>query len=99
MIIYNETIILEESIQDEWLKWMKEIHIPAILSTGFFSACQMLQVIDSPNEGVTYCIQYQIDNLEDFQTYSQSHLPDFQTTHHQRFENKFVLFGSLMQTV
>ncbi len=36
MYIYNVTVTLEKEIQSEWLRWMKEIHIPDVMRTGFF---------------------------------------------------------------
>lgn len=41
MYIYNVTINIDESVHDEWFKWMKEKHIPDMLSTGKFSKAQM----------------------------------------------------------
>ena len=34
MYIYNVTTNIDESVHDEWLHWMKEIHIPDVLATG-----------------------------------------------------------------
>ena len=36
MYIYNVTTNIEEASHDSWVKWMKEIHIPEVLSTGKF---------------------------------------------------------------
>jgi len=36
MFVYNITIKVDNNIEEEWLRWQKEIHIPEILSTGFF---------------------------------------------------------------
>jgi hypothetical protein len=58
MLLYNVTLIIEEDIAAEWLKWMKEIHIPEVMETGKFVSNRLLKVLDSPNEGVTYCAQY-----------------------------------------
>ena len=38
MIVYNETLIVEEAIYDEWLNYMKETHIPGIMATGYFNS-------------------------------------------------------------
>ena len=36
MMLYNVTVGIDQSIEAEWLPWMKEIHIPAVLETGMF---------------------------------------------------------------
>lgn len=99
MIIFNDTVIVDEGIHESWLKWMREIHIPAVMATGYFNSCQVLTVIDSPNEGVTYCIQYQTDTLENFNQFYTKHLHRLQAIHNQQFENQFVVFNTLMKTV
>ena len=46
MIIYNVTVsLVDQSIHQDWLKWMKEIHIPEVMDTGFFldnKICRLL---------------------------------------------------------
>ncbi|WP_295717473.1 DUF4286 family protein [Mucilaginibacter sp.] len=99
MIVYNDTIILDEAIQEEWLHYMKTIHIPAVMATGLFSSHRILTVIDSPNEGVTYCIQYHADSIEQFQQYYMNHLHKIQAAHQQKFDEKFVIFNTVMEEV
>ena len=99
MIIFNDTVIVEEAIHLKWLKWIQEVHIPAVMATGCFNSYQILNVIDSPNEGVTYCIQYHTDSLESFNQFYTKHLHRLQAIHNGQFENQFVLFNTLMKTV
>jgi hypothetical protein len=99
MIVYNDTYIIEDSTAPAWLKYMKETHIPAVMETGCFSSFQILNVIDSPNEGVTYCVQYNADSLEQFNNFYNDHLYTFQEMHQERFAERFVMFNTLMKTV
>ena len=99
MIVYNETVIVDEAVHLEWLKWMQQVHIPNIMATGHFTLYQVLNVLDSPNEGVTYCIQYMADNKPAVDAFFTEHLQGFHQALHQQFENKFVLFNTVMKTV
>jgi hypothetical protein len=99
MIIYNETVIIDESVHREWLSWMQQVHIPKVLATGHFTSHQILTVLDSPNEGVTYCIQYMAANKALVDEFFVEHLPQLHQAIHQRYENKFVLFNTVMETV
>jgi hypothetical protein len=99
MIIYNETFVVETSAEAEWLQWMQEEHIPAALATGYFESHNILQVLDSPNEGVTYCIQYLTNDIQKYQLFKDRYLHHLHTRHHQQFENRYVLFNSLMKTL
>ncbi len=99
MIIYNETIIVDESIYNEWLNWMETTHIPAVMATGLFNSYRILKVIDSPNEGVTHCIQYNAPTLENYTQFKNTHQLSLQAIHQQKFENKFVMFNTIMQSL
>jgi hypothetical protein len=99
MLIFNETIIIEEAHYIEWLNWMKNVHIPAIMATGYFDSYRVLNVVDSPNEGVTSCVQYHSANAENFNKFYEEHFNKFQTIHQQRYENKFVLYNTLMEVI
>ncbi len=99
MIVYNETIIVDEGIYKEWLHWMQTVHIPAVMATGYFDSYRVLNVLDSPNEGVTYCIQYHANSREDYDEFNAAHQQQLQAAHQQRFEKMFVMFNTLMQTV
>lgn len=99
MIIFNDTVIVEESVHQQWLKWMQEVYIPKVMETGHFKSYQILSVIDSPNEGVTYCIQYNAENLGDFNQFYTKHLHQLQALHNNEFKDRFVIFNTLMRTV
>ena len=54
MFIYNVTINIEESAHDEWLDWMKNEHIPDMLSTGKFIKALMTKVmVEEEMGGIT----------------------------------------------
>ena len=99
MIIFNDTVIIDEAIHENWLAWMKQVYIPAVMETGHFKSYQILNVVDSPNEGVTYCIQYTAENIEEFDLFYKGHFHSLQMLHNQQFENQFVIFNTLMRTV
>ena len=88
MILYNITIIIEESIQDRWLEWMNTEYIPGINATNLFASNRMLKVLDSPNEGVTYCLQFIADDFGKYKDYQENFAPQFENKQHQKFENK-----------
>jgi hypothetical protein len=99
MIIFNDTVIVEEAVHQKWLKWMNKVYIPEVMATGYFKSYEILNVIDSPNEGVTYCVQYRADNIADFNQFYTKHLHQLQEKHNREFENQFIIFNTLMQTV
>ena len=99
MLLYNVTVIIEDAAAAEWLQWMQEIHIPEVMATGKFVSHRLLKVLDSPNEGVTYCTQYIAENLADYNDYQDNHAPALQADLQSKFENKLVAFRTLMEFV
>lgn len=99
MFLYNVTIILEDAAAEEWLQWMQEIHIPEVMATGMFVSNRLLKVVDSPNEGVTYCTQYVADSLENYNQYQEVFAPALQADLNEKFKNRFVAYRSLMEFV
>lgn len=99
MLLYNVTIIIEDSAAEEWLQYMNEIHIPEVMATGKFVSNRLLKILDSPNEGVSFCSQYVLENLTDYEDYQQNYAPKLQADLQQKFENKFVAFRTLMEFI
>lgn len=99
MLLYNVTLIIEESAEAAWLQWMQETHIPEVMATGKFVSNRLLKVLDSPNEGATYCAQYVAETMDDYTEYQEKFAPALQQKVHDKFENQFVAFRSLMKYV
>lgn len=99
MILYNLTIILDEEIQEDYLSWMKQQHIPEVMDTSCFISYRILKVLDSPNEGVTYCIQYITETMEDYDRYVLNFAPALRASFPERFTDKFVIYRTVMEYI
>jgi len=100
MIIYNVTVNIEHAVHDEWLLWMKNVHIPDVMRTGRFTESRMLRLLgDEDSGGVTYAIQYTCNSLDDFKKYEQTEAPALRAQHSEKFNNRFVAFRTLMEIV
>lgn len=99
MIVYNVTVKVENEIHDEWLKWMKDVHIPDVLNTGLFADNKLMKVLVDEEDGVTYSIQYRTTSWENLKEYQDNHAPELQKKHTQRYEGKFVAFRTLLEEV
>jgi len=99
MLLYNVTLILDDAAAEEWLQWMQEIHIPEVMATGMFVSNRLLKVVDSPNEGVTYCAQYVAENMANYDQYQSAFAPALQEKLNEKFKNRFVAYRTLMEFV
>jgi hypothetical protein len=99
MYIYNVTINVDDATHDEWLKWMKEFHIPEVMKTGCFIDNRMLKVLNVDDEGVTYSVQYTFLNMSDMEEYKHKHAQALQKQTMDKFKDKFVAFRTLLQII
>ena len=99
MLLYNITIILDEEIQQSYLKWLKFDYSNLIMSSGFFVSNRILKVLDSPNEGVTYCMQLIAESAEKYNEYLQKQSIHLQNNVPSEYLDKFVLFNTLMEFI
>ena len=100
MIIYNVTVNIEESVEQEWLQWMKDTHIPDVLKTGMFLSSKMTHVlVEEQMGGKTYSIQYTCENKETLDEYEQKYAPALQKDHNDKYQGKFVAFRTLLEVI
>ena len=93
MYIYNVTINIDESVHHQWLKWMKEKHIPDVLATGKFSNAKMCKVlVEEEMGGITYSIQYTTDTKETLNRYYKEDANRLRQDAIDLFKDKFVAF-------
>ena len=99
MILYNVTISVEGQIEKEWLKWMREIHIPDVMATKLFVDHKIFKLMNEVDGGTTYAIQYFALDEHDMNTYMREHAPRLQKEHTDRYQNRAIAFRTLLQQV
>lgn len=99
MILYNVTVNIDNDVREEWLRWMKEVHIPEVLKTGLFIDNRMFHVMVNEEKGTTYSIQYTLRSMDELHTYQRDHAPRLQKEHSDRYANKFVAFRTILEQV
>jgi hypothetical protein len=99
MLIYNVTVNIEDDVREEWLTWMKQVHIPDVMKTGLFLENKICKVLGVEDEGSTYSVQYTCRNIEDYTRYVEEFAPGLQKEHNDRFREKYVAFRSLLEIV
>ena len=100
MIIYNVTSNIQENIEQQWLDWMQQKHIPEILNTGKFSAARLVRVlVDEEMGGITYAVQYTTDSRDTLQKYYQEDAPAFRAEGLTLFGDKVLAFRTELEVL
>ena len=100
MYIYNITVNIDESVQQQWLNWVTNTHIPNMLNSGKFTKAKLSQVlVNEEMGGVTYSIQFTATNIEALHLYYKEDADKFNKESTQRFKDKFVMFSTELKVI
>ena len=100
MIIYSVTVKIDLDVHDEWLSWMKTVHIPDVMATGKFVDYRMLKILaENESDGISYNIQYRAKTMSDYFDYLNNFAEKLQVEHSQKYKDKYVAFRTILKEV
>ena len=100
MLLYNVTVGIDKDSEGEWLQYMREKHIQAVLDTGLFTGYKLYKVLHDQDEGTrSYSVQYFAKTIEDVQQYLETFAPALIEEHRKKFNNRHVAFRTLLEEV
>ena len=90
---------VDNAIEEEWILWQKETHIPEILATGFFYDHRFFKLLEQDeSEGKTYVIQYFSLEKKHYEEYIHRHASLLREKAFLKWRNQFIEFGTLLKT-
>ena len=100
MYIYNVTTNIEEAAHMKWLQWMKQHHIPAVLSTGKFLSAKFTKVmVEEDMGGVTYAVQYTLADKALLTKYFEEDASGLTKEVQENFAGQLVSFTTELEVV
>lgn len=99
MILYNVTVNVDADVHDDWLEWMKEIHIPEVLGTGMFVESKLARILAEEEGGKAYSVQYFANSMDEYRKYLEEFAPKLQAEHEKKFSGKVASFRTLLHIV
>lgn len=100
MIIYNVTTHIDDEVQEAWLQWMQETHIPEMLATGKFLAARMARVVEPDNPGgSTYAVQYTSPDRETLKRYYAEDAYRLREEASRRFADTIASFRTELEVI
>lgn len=99
MIIYNVTLLIDDSIHQQWLEWIKN-HIPQVLATGKFTEAKLSKVlVEEEKGGTTYSVQYRAKSREALDHYKEFDAPKLKTEGITKFGDKMLAFRTELEII
>jgi len=100
MLIYNVTVTVDLEIHEDWLRWMRETHIPDVMITGMFVSSRLSRLIGHEHtEAEIYAVQYLVEDMEHLLRYQNEFGPELQRQHKARYDDKYAVFRTVMEVV
>ena len=100
MYIYNVTVHVEPIVEQTWLEWMKNHHLPAMMETGQFTQARLFKVIsDQDQGGVSYATQYHCASKKEYDTYIEQYAKALRQDAIDRFGNSILAFRTQLEEI
>lgn len=100
MLVYNITYAVPHEIHEEWMSWMKNIHIPEIMSLGLFSGHTILRLLEmEEQEGIGIALQLRAETEENYRKYITEHAPGLRLKARDVWGDQVMGFRTLMAIV
>tara|TARA_R110000796_G_scaffold37722_4_gene95313 strand:- start:211133 stop:211444 length:312 start_codon:yes stop_codon:yes gene_type:complete len=100
MYIYNVTTNIDETVHEQWVSWMQEVHIPEMLATGKFNSAKMCRVlIEEEMGGFTYSVQYTTTSKEVLENYYKEDAPRLRQKAIELFADKMLAFRTELEII
>jgi hypothetical protein len=99
MILYNVTVAIDPSKEEEWLHWMRAVHIPDVMATGCFIESRFSKVQSEEDEGSSYAITYLCASPVLLEKYRTQFAPKLQKEHAEKFQGHFAAFRTLLDVI
>ncbi len=100
MYILNQTINIDESVSELWLKWMNETYIPRTIKVPDCVKISLFKVlVNEEMGGITYSVQYFSETRQKLQAFHKENRPIFIREMDVQFPNKFVIFETELELI
>ncbi|AOW20942.1 DUF4286 family protein [Urechidicola croceus] len=100
MFIHNITTNVDESVVNDWLDWMHQTQIPAIMETGKFLSVKLCEVLVKEDlGGVTFAVQLTAETKEKLSSYLTDHSYKFKEAEMKLFNGKFGTFTTELKVI
>lgn len=100
MLIFNTTYKVSGKVNDNWISWIKETHIPFMLETSSFSQAQITKIVGSEDEeGTSYSVQFHIADMNTLMSWHKENASAFQNNCYNEFGSDVSFFSTVLELI
>lgn len=98
MLIYNITFLVADTSLSRWLSWVKNQHIPNMLSSGSMSKPQLAKILnENGQEGTSFSVQFHVGNMAILEEWHQKHAQALQQECSRLFGEEVLFFATVLE--
>ncbi len=99
MIIYSITFAIEDSIEKEWLEYMKEQYIQEVMEIGLFNDYRFSKTHPVSDVDTAFNIQFRCESLTHLELFEKQHAPSIDEKLVEKYKGKFGTFRMVMEEI
>lgn len=100
MLIFNTTLHLDDSIQNECLDYLKNRYIPLAIESGLLVSPSLARIESQHEEsGASYAMQFKVDNLDVLAVWGDETGELLQSEMTNRFGTKVAGFVTFLEEI
>ena len=95
-VLYNVTISVDSLKYGEWVRFMREDHIPKVFSSGCFESYRICRIVGEESGGIGVAVQYVALSQSDLDRYLTEYAPTLKREHQEAFGEAAVAFRTVL---
>ena len=100
MIVYNNTIKVNNNILQAWNQWLVEEYIPEIMNTKLFEKYELYRLLEQEDvEGPTFVLQFFSHSINDYKTFLNKYATPLRKKEAEKWCQEFVAFRTILEAV
>lgn len=100
MVIINQTFNVEESVAQDWIKWVQHVYLPEVMATGYFTDNRIMRLLSEDAEnGNTYAIQFSMPSATYVRLQHDDIMHRFEEMASRAYGDKVLFFRTVLEVV
>ena len=100
MLIFNTTYKVSTKENENWIIWIKEQHIPFMLTSGNFAKPQITKIVGSEDdEGTSYSVQFHIADMQTLLNWHKENASSFQNSCSAASGSEVSFFSTVLELI
>ena len=100
MVIFNSTYCVSLSDFPKWENWIKDIYIPKMIGTGYFSEPKVLKIMKQDEDSDdSYSVQFTAQSMEDLLDWNDKYGEEFSREFSCFFGTDVLYFSTILEVL